>query len=78
MQLGKLLVYESGKAKLLVGDALLDVELGSNAINFQQLLALHPEANTAIILGEVSLRAFCAPNADQLLRWVASHNLDKG
>jgi hypothetical protein len=66
-QLGKLLVFESGKVKLQMGGVLMDVSLGSKCLCAQHLMAVNVEGKSAMIVGEVAHRAVCTPDMDQLL-----------
>ena len=68
LQIGKLLVFESGKVKMQIGDVLLDVALGSQCQCFQQVVALNLESRSAMTLGEIQHKAVCTPDMDQLLR----------
>ncbi len=67
MQLGKLLVFESGRVKLQMGGVLMDVSLGSQCMSAQHLMAVNVEGKSAMIVGEVAHRAVCTPDMDQLL-----------
>ena len=71
MQLGKLLVFESGKVKLQLGGVLMDVSLGSQCMSAQHLMAVNVEGKSAMIVGEVAHRAVCTPDMDQLLGYLS-------
>lgn len=68
LQLGKLLVFRSGKMKLQMGGVLMDVAPGSSCQAVQQCLCLNTAAQTAMKLAEIGHRVVVTPSMDQLLR----------
>lgn len=68
LQVGKLLVFKSGAVKLRMGDVLLDVAPGAPCQFRQDVAAFNSNAGHAVILGQVTQRAVCSPNIEQLLR----------
>lgn len=67
MQLGKLLIFESGKVKLQMGQVLMDVSLGSKCQCLQHVIAMNVEAQSAMLMGEIAHRAIVTPDMNQLL-----------
>lgn len=67
MQLGKLLVFESGKVKLQMGGVLMDVSLGSHCQCLQHVVAMNVDAKSAMLMGDIAHRAVVTPDMDQLL-----------
>lgn len=68
LQLGKLLVFESGKVKLQLGDVLLDVSLGEESQCAQEFFAMSVAGTSAVSMGEVARRVVCTPDIEHLLR----------
>jgi DNA-directed RNA polymerase III subunit RPC4 len=66
-KLGKLLVFESGKVKLQIGDVVLDVGSGMPCLARQEVAAVNHEAGHLVLLGEVSQRVVVSPNVWQLM-----------
>ena len=67
MQMGKLLVFESGAVKLQLGDVLLDVRPGSAVSAHQELAAVNTQSGNIVFLAPVTHRAVCSPDISQLL-----------
>lgn len=68
LQLGKLLVFESGAVKLQIGDVLLDVAAGTPCQFRQDVAAVNVNHGQFVCLGDVAQRVVCSPNIDQLIR----------
>ena len=66
-KLGKLLVFESGKVKLQIGDVLLDVGSGMPCLARQEVAAVNHEAGHLVLLGDVTQRVVVSPNVWQLM-----------
>ncbi|KAL6634262.1 hypothetical protein ACP70R_026933 [Stipagrostis hirtigluma subsp. patula] len=65
--MGKILVYRSGKVKMTLGDALVDVSAGSNCSFAQQVVAIDTREKYCCNLGQVGKRAIVTPDIDYLL-----------
>eukprot|EP00958_Prasinococcus_capsulatus_P013512 scaffold1395_cov397-Prasinococcus_capsulatus_cf.AAC.7 len=65
-KLGKLLVYESGKVKLQLGDTLLDVSMGIPCSFSEQIVAMNIDDAEANFLGDVTHHVVCAPDIEAL------------
>lgn len=68
VQVGKLLVFESGAVKLQMGDVLLDVAAGTPCQFRQDVAAVNVNHGQFVFLGDVAQRVVCSPNIDQLIR----------
>lgn len=68
LQIGKLLVFESGAVKLQIGDVLLDVSTGTPLQCRQEVAAVDSQAGHMVFLGELTQRVVCSPDVEQLLR----------
>ncbi|PSC67395.1 DNA-directed RNA polymerase III subunit RPC4 [Micractinium conductrix] len=66
-RIGKLLVFESGKVKLQMGDVLLDVDPGIPPRFRQDVAVVNPQSRQCVMLAPVALRMVCTPNLDTLL-----------
>eukprot|EP00873_Tetraselmis_striata_P013907 jgi/Tetstr1/434171/TSEL_023282.t1 len=66
-KIGKLLVFESGKVKMQIGEVLLDVQPGVPCGFRQDVGAMNAEAGHAVFLGDVAQRVVCSPDMEQLL-----------
>lgn len=66
-QLGKLLVFRSGKVKMQIGDVLLDVSQGVPCSFRQDVAAINADDGHMVLLGDVAQRVVCLPDIDQLL-----------
>ena len=77
LQLGKMLVFKSGKVKLQMGGVLMDVSLGSQCQCLQHVVAVNVDARSAMLVGEIGHRATVTPDIDQLLGWGCAFQLQK-
>ncbi|KAL4420199.1 hypothetical protein ABPG77_011415 [Micractinium sp. CCAP 211/92] len=66
-KIGKLLVFESGKVKMQVGDVLLDVDPGIPPRFRQDVAVINPQSKQCVMLAPIDLRMVCSPNIDTLL-----------
>ena len=69
LQIGKLLVFESGAVKLQMGDVLLDVAAGTPCQFRQEVASINDKEGHFVFLGDVSQRVVCSPNVEQLIRY---------
>jgi len=65
--IGKLLIYKSGKVKLKVGDQLFDVSTGMPCNFLQEVVAINTDKKKYFQLGDISRRMVCYPDIDNLL-----------
>ncbi len=68
VQVGKLLVFESGAVKLQMGDVLLDVAAGTPCQFRQEVASINAREGHFVFLGDVAQRVVCSPNVEQLIR----------
>lgn len=68
LQLGKLLLFKSGKVKLQMGGVLMDVSLGSKSQTVQHCLGIDMAGKSAKQLAHIEHRAIVTPDMGQLLR----------
>lgn len=68
LQIGKLLVFESGAVKLQMGEVLLDVTAGTPCQFRQEVAAVNAKDAHFIFLGDVAQRIVCSPNIGQLIK----------
>lgn len=68
VQIGKLLVFESGAVKLQMGDVLMDVTAGTPCQFRQEIAAVNAKDAHFIFLGDVSQRIVSSPNIEQLIK----------
>ena len=69
-QIGKLVVYKSGKMKLKVGDVLLEVQQGMRSSFLEDVMVLDTESDDkkkVIELGHIVQKFVCMPDMDALL-----------
>ncbi|EPB90282.1 hypothetical protein HMPREF1544_02807 [Mucor circinelloides 1006PhL] len=69
-QVGKLIVYKSGKVKMQFGSILLDVNQGMQSTFLENVMVVDHESEDskkAIELGHIVQKFVCAPNMDALL-----------
>jgi len=66
-QLGKLLIFQSGKVKLQIGDILFDVTAGLPCVARQDAVALNSHGKALVQLGPVTQRAVVCPDVWQLM-----------
>ncbi|KAI8093130.1 RNA polymerase III RPC4-domain-containing protein [Halteromyces radiatus] len=66
-QIGKLMVYKSGKMKLKIGNILLDVDQGMRSSFLENLMSVNTENKKAVELGHIVQKFTCIPNMDALL-----------
>ncbi|CAD7697964.1 unnamed protein product [Ostreobium quekettii] len=68
-RIGKLLVFRSGRVKMVVGDVLMDVTCGTPWSYRQEVVAVNveDEVGHCVFLGDIASRAICNPNVAQLL-----------
>lgn len=69
-QVGKLIVYKSGKVKMQFGSILLDVNQGMQSTFLENIMVVDHESEDskkAIELGHIVQKFVCAPNMDALL-----------
>ncbi|KAI7853036.1 RNA polymerase III RPC4-domain-containing protein [Circinella umbellata] len=69
-QIGKLVVYKSGKMKLKVGDILLDVQQGMRSSFLEDVMVVDTESDDkkkVIELGHIVQKFVCMPDLDALL-----------
>lgn len=66
-KIGKLLVFESGKLKMQIGDVLFDVCSGQPLRSRHDLAALSQSTGTFTWLGDVVRRAVVCPDVQQLI-----------
>ncbi|KAG0327203.1 hypothetical protein BGZ99_008184 [Dissophora globulifera] len=66
-QIGRLLIYKSGKVKMQVGDIVMDVSSGSECSFLQDVVVVDSNSKEAFVMGSVQKRLVCVPNLTQLL-----------
>ncbi|KAK9828570.1 hypothetical protein WJX72_000813 [[Myrmecia] bisecta] len=66
-KIGKLLVFESGKVKMQIGEVLLDVSEGMPCHFRQDVAVINSQAGHCVFLGDVAQRVVCSPDVEQLL-----------
>lgn len=66
-RLGKLLVYESGKVKLQVGEMLFDVTPGALLTHSEEVAAFVGPTSEAVFMGAVDRHATVVPDMDAIL-----------
>ncbi|KAL4448525.1 hypothetical protein ABPG75_005744 [Micractinium tetrahymenae] len=66
-KVGKLLVFESGKVKMQIGDVLLDVDPGIPPRFRQDVAVINPQSKQCVMLAPIDLRMVCSPNIETLL-----------
>ncbi|KAJ1928550.1 hypothetical protein IWQ60_001924 [Tieghemiomyces parasiticus] len=76
-KIGKLLVYESGKVKMQLGEVLFDVDLGSPFSFQQQVTVVDAENRQAFALGQIQERMVCIPDLTTLLANVDIYRPDR-
>ena len=64
---GKLIVYKSGKVKLLMGGVKFDVNPGTQLSFHQEAVIIDHDQQKAIVLGDVQKRLLISPNLDDIL-----------
>lgn len=70
-QIGKLVIYKSGKMKMKLGNILLDVNQGMQSSFLENIMVVDHESEEtkkAIELGHIVQKFVCAPNMDALLK----------
>jgi hypothetical protein len=70
-QIGKLIIYKSGKMKMKLGNILLDVNQGMQSSFLENIMVVDHESEEtkkAIELGHIVQKFVCAPNMDALLK----------
>lgn len=65
--IGKLLIYKSGKVKLKVGEVLFDVSTGMPCNFLQEVVAIDMDKQKYYQLGDISRRMVCYPDVESLL-----------
>lgn len=67
--IGKLQILKSGKTRLVLGNVVMDVAVGSPCGFLQDLVAIHTENNRSdmVVLGHVRHRLVCTPDFERLL-----------
>ncbi|KAI8348465.1 RNA polymerase III RPC4-domain-containing protein [Choanephora cucurbitarum] len=76
-QVGKLVVYKSGKMKMRFGNVLLDVNQGLQATFLENVMVVDHESEEtkkAIELGHIVQKFVCIPNMDDLLNTEETDN----
>lgn len=66
-EIGKLLIYKSGKVKMKIGDVLFDVSSGMPCNFLQEVVAINTEKRKYYQLGDVTRRMVCYPDVESLL-----------
>lgn len=66
-KVGKLLLFQSGKVKMQIGDVLLDVSPGVPCVTRQEVAAINASAKMLVNLGPVTQRAVVCPDVWQLM-----------
>ncbi|KAI9302989.1 RNA polymerase III RPC4-domain-containing protein [Cunninghamella echinulata] len=69
-QIGKIVIYKSGKMKLKIGSVLLDIEQGMQSSFLENVMVVDTNNETskkAVELGHIVQKFTCAPNMDALL-----------
>ncbi|KNE55847.1 hypothetical protein AMAG_01716 [Allomyces macrogynus ATCC 38327] len=66
-QVGKLIVRQSGKVQMQMGDVVFDVNMAPPFSFLQQLVAIDANARQAFALGNIGSQLICTPNMDSLL-----------
>mmetsp|Transcript_32240 Transcript_32240/g.42514 ORF Transcript_32240/g.42514 Transcript_32240/m.42514 type:complete len:233 (+) Transcript_32240:88-786(+) len=64
--IGKLQLYQSGKVKLIIGETSFDVTSGLPCHFVQDVVSIDPEKRTCCFFGQVTKRAVCTPDFEQL------------
>jgi len=67
-QLGKLVIYKSGKIKMKIGDIVLDVNEGVQCLFHQELMSIHAATGEASRLGPIHHRLVCTTDVEDLVR----------
>lgn len=70
-EIGKLIIYKSGKMKMKFGNILLDVSQGMQSSFLENVMVVDHESEEtkkAIELGHIVQKFVCAPNMDALLK----------
>ncbi|KAI8068826.1 RNA polymerase III RPC4-domain-containing protein [Thamnidium elegans] len=70
-EIGRLIIYKSGKMKMKLGNILLDVNQGMQSNFLENVMVVDHESEEtkkAIELGHIVQKFVCAPNMDALLR----------
>lgn len=65
-KIGRLLIYESGKVQLRMGDMLFNVDQGSSCKFAQDVAVVCPKESEIMYLGPVNARAVVTPDVDAL------------
>ncbi|KAL8160901.1 hypothetical protein V2J09_012390 [Rumex salicifolius] len=74
--MGKLLVYNSGKVKLKLGDALYDVNPGSDCKFAEDAVAMNTNEKHCSILGQIHKHAVVTPDVDSILDNITDQGVD--
>lgn len=70
VQIGKMLVYQSGAVKMQLGDVLFDVLPGTEAAFRQDIAAVNAADEACVFLGGISQRVVACPDIVHLLRFM--------
>ncbi len=65
--IGEMVVYQSGKTKLKLGNVWFDVVPGSDFAFMEHVAAVAPNKGATYILGDVAKRVMCTPDVERLL-----------
>ncbi|WIA30337.1 hypothetical protein OEZ86_000424 [Tetradesmus obliquus] len=66
-KIGKLLIFQSGKVKMQIGDVLLDVTAGLPCVTRQDVAAVNTSSKHLVQLGPIAQRAVVCPDVWQLM-----------
>ncbi len=70
LQIGKMLVFQSGVMKMQLGDVLFDVLPGTEAAFRQDVAAVNTAEQACVFLGGISQRVVACPDIVHLLRCI--------
>ena len=70
LQIGKMLVFQSGAVKVQLGDVLFDVLPGTEAAFRQDIAAVNAAEQACVFLGGISQRVVACPDIAHLLRFM--------
>lgn len=65
---GKLRVHKSGKLTMLLGNIVMDISQGTDAEFLQDVVALSPEDQKAVLLGQIRRKMIVSPDIEELLK----------
>lgn len=66
---GKLRLHKSGKLTMLLGNIVMDISQGTDAEFLQDVVALSPEDQKAVLLGQIRRKMIVSPDIEELLKY---------